>query len=153
MGCDIHALYERQHIRDYGTGTVFKDWECAGQPDDSRHYAFFGALAGVRREDVPVCTWQPFFIAPDGELDGGDACEAFRAMVARWSGDGHTYGSVTLKAMQAHTSQLLDWAAKQEPDLSGLLVQWEACIADMQNIRDYYKLTDDQVRLVFFFDN
>lgn len=50
MGCDIHALYARQQRHTYSTAPMaYTDhWHVAGEPDQSRNYLFFAALAGVR---------------------------------------------------------------------------------------------------------
>lgn len=175
MGCDIHAMVERKHLN--WEGKPSQGWWCnAGDPDIGRNYAIFSVLADVRNiNGIPVIS------QPKGLPE--DACSPMEAWHARWEGDAHSASYLTLtelKAFDVHQKYFCTrWVRR---DASGEQVETFASSSDESSmteqvgeieifeefaggtsrwlsIIDYMSAcklpgyTDNDVRLVFFFDN
>lgn len=164
MGCDIHAIIEKR-----GRYT----WINKGDPDIGRNYELFAVLANVRNEDGIPCIAEPRG-APR------DCSSAFRGWLASWEGDAHSASWVTLAEMKAYNVEQefqdsslilsIDEESKQVTStcrwtsgghlgpvgkrkvfaLWGRKV-WTDLIAKMEEVRG--ESSDEDVRLVFFFDN
>lgn len=138
MGCDIHATleYDRWKLK---RPKDSHDWFAFAKGIDiDRGYYFFGILAGVRDDDInPIAP-------PRGTPD--DASYEFTQEYEGWDTDAHTPSWVTFK-------ELRDWKHKS----GGVEFDPEK---DMKE-QDFYRVMemlaekygDDNVRLVFFFDN
>lgn len=105
-----------------------------------RDYAFFGRLAGVRR-DGP---------APNGVPP--DASVMTQRVVARWEGDGHSHGHMTLREFVKRKildDNTLAEAVKSKPQGGDPIAEYLGDCVD-----EYNDITlDDNTRVVFFFDN
>lgn len=142
MGCDIHAMIERRERSKRGDPLW---WVNAGDPCLNRTYNVFAALAGVRRgiEINPVAL-------PRGiPCDGNDsASEPMREWHKAWEGDAHSASYLSLEEIKAYRTPEItpdEWTA-------GDAETWAGLIRDMENAKRPGD-ADDDVRLVFFFDN
>lgn len=171
MGCDIHAMYERR--RD-------KWWFNAGDPEIHRNYTIFAVLADVRNEGLPFISEARLSreqIA-DWEFDCSDE---YHALVKSWGSDGHSHSFVTLAEMKAYDIHQKYYSCRLviarddkgaiagtcadttrhdlrqvgETEVFGVFGpdQWLALIEYGEHIRAQHELSDEEVRLVFFFDN
>jgi len=131
MGCDIHAMMERRVARHDG----WDEWVNAGAPrcNGHRNYLLFACLADVRNcyDAVPIH-------APRGVARGVNA--AFSAWRKIWDGDAHHDSWVTLAEARAYVP----------PSLGA--DSWAELVEDMDRVKRPGD-TDDDVRIVFFFDN
>lgn len=130
MGCDIHAMMERR-VEEHGD---WDEWVNAGAPrcDDYRDYLLFACLADVRNFDGEVPIHAPRGCARDVNA-------AYSAWRDRWSGDAHHESWATLTEVRAYAPP---------PSLHRA---WAELIEDMERVKRLGD-TDDDVRLVFFFE-
>ena len=150
MGCDIHMMIERKNNQ-----REWRRWINSGDPDIGRNYALFAWLAGVRsgRQDIEplskprgVCYYkseiQPCRTVHPAEPDDySDACcPEFVVLVNDWGPDGHSHSWLTLRELKNGTPP--EWAAEDA----------ETLISRMELWREGWR-TDDDIRVVFFFDN
>lgn len=171
MGCDIHAMIERRKW--YGK-REFWDWLNAGDPDIDRNYTIFAVLANVRNYDNT-----PFISEPRGLPE--DCTSEFKAYAEEWDADGHSHSWVTLKEMKAFdTSQKyfcssLILGRDENGNITSIcrattlehygpvgevsifrvfgeegITPWTDLIKKLEAISGGH---DEDVRLVFFFDN
>lgn len=150
-------------------------WTNSGKPDLGRDYEMFSVLAGVRNS---------YGLKPIAEPRGmaEDACSEFEAWHKQWDSDAHSASWVTLAEMKAFdlNQEFYDDRLITSKDASGKITgtcastsgqhlgpvgdrkvfsvwgdaNWQALIAELQHVKDYYELaSDDDVRLSFFFDN
>ena len=136
MGCDIHALIEARE-----TSGRFARWVCSGEPSLDRNYFIFGVLSGDcgrRRGDAkPIQSGR-------GLPDKWDMSEAARALLTGDNPDLHSHGYVTLAEMKA--------ADVGSGDVPFGTESWDELIAEVASHRPSAG-TDNDVRLVFAFDN
>lgn len=138
MGCDIHAAVE---VR----GWYEDNWAFVAEPPTPRNYAFFGALAGVRRESRhPLAEGRG--LPSDISEDAAKRCR----------GD-HSDSWCTLKELRENRDEM---AAEMrgmgyDPD-AGVLDQWIELGTMMDAAHAYYedwKPDGSQTRFVFNFDS
>ena len=152
MGCDIHMQVEYR-TKVYGTmqwcdGNLYevnKYYEFYEEPkyirvhlnNERRNYTLFGLLAGVRNYGTkPI-------VAPRGFPK--DASKSIAEEYASWGSDAHTASWLTL-------AELMN-AARSHPDLLNDLV------AELQEYfnrlfpRQSPLITQNELRIVFWFDN
>lgn len=168
MGCDIHAMIECKD--EYGF------WNNCGDPCIGRDYELFAVLAGVRNDGYGV---KP--IAELRGVDEG-SCGPFRAWVERWDADAHSASWVTLAEMKAYDleQEINDSHLVLRRDEAGRITRtcaattgkhlgevgkrkvfgiwgrdhWDSIIVELESVKTKHKIESDQdVRLVFFFDN
>ena len=133
MGCDIHAMIERRHSKYYF-------WINAGDPGLHRDYALFAVLAGVR-------DWGVFTPISGPRGVPSDVCEPMEDW-AEQSGC-HSASWLSLAELKAarHSSPEIK---KEEFALS--LAHFDSLIAEMVRAKRDGQ-TDEDVRLVFFFED
>lgn len=174
MGCDIHAHYER---RVGWTRTEdFELWADKGDAELDRQYELFALLAGVRNDGYNVKPIsEPKGLAPN-------MSEELEAYVEGYSADGHSHSYLTLAELKAADLQqeieddhlILSRDEKGQIEsycgsttgphegpigkrplfgvFPGSADQFHRLIQEMEALKlDGY--TDEDVRLVFFFDN
>lgn len=166
MGCDIHAMKEsRENFW----------WKNEGEPDIDRDYELFAVLAGVRdRYGIePVAE-------PKGVPE--DASTEYLALYEYEGADAHTPSYLSLAELKGYDQEMeLDdgmHVSSRGPDGSILEVHgccsredcaervgkrklfgiWDRnplndLIAELEELRARRGLTDDDVRICFFFDN
>jgi hypothetical protein len=116
MGCDIHGFVEYK----YPTG----DWESIAEVYIERHYALFGAMAGVRNEDIEQ-------VAPRRGYPKD--CDIFTNYeYQEWNGDAHSASWLTTEEME----KVYELVPNDEV---------QAIIAMMKTFKE--------ARIVFWFDN
>ena len=169
MGCDIHAMIERRQTTNYG----YTRWVNAGDPDINRNYEVFAVLAGVRNE-----AGIPAIALPRGVPN--DCCEAYVSWHEDWGVDAHSASWVTLAEMKAYDHEQTVYSerlvtsrdedgkitstcsATNGPHLgpvgeTNVFGPWgaEAWLALIERVEavNGAEDTDEDVRLVFFFDN
>jgi hypothetical protein len=168
MGCDIHAMFE------WRADSESHYWHNGGDPRTGRCYELFAILANVRNyDDIP------FISEPRGIPEG--CSTEFEVFSKSWGADGHSHSHLTLRELKGYdvdqefedqslilsrdtmgnitstcratTGEHLGKVGKRKVfDLWGRET-WDDLIKDMEHIRDRNGITDDDVRLVFFFDN
>ncbi len=170
MGCDIHAQIERK--TKYG-------WTSSGDPDIGRNYEMYAVLAGVRNYDdiTPIAEPRGF---PDEYPEYPS--QAMSAMREEMGADAHSLSWLTLAEIKAFDTtqevddgrlvtatadgrptevcrsttgahmgavgrrRILTWPGEDEPKRwLSLIDRMERCKWDGQS--------DDEIRLIFFFDN
>lgn len=158
MGCDIHARAEMQtrtgrNVNQFSTdtweqvGNAFKNpyyrdtddlttWNSpvTNKPLDLRNYEVYTALANVREAEG---------IKPIAEPRGipKDASDEYREL-AENDADAHSSSWVTLSEMKAYDVTPFD---------DGTRLIWETTIDNLEAVKN--GRSDDQVRMVFYFDN
>ena len=170
MGADIHFVIEHNDPED-GLGWVGVFWSDAPHSlsgynhaaydvnisaeeqrrrmDDGVHpfgrlgrrdYEFFGRLAGVRRD------------GPDPNGVPPDASVMTQRVVARWEGDGHSHGHMSLREFVKRKildDNTLAKAAKSKLQGGDPIAEYLGdCVDESNDIT-----LDDNTRVVFFFDN
>lgn len=165
MGCDIHAMMEKKGRYGY--------WKNAGDPDIGRDYEMFAVLAGVRNDNdiEPISP-------PKGLPD--DASGAFEGWFAAWGSDAHSASYLTLKELkEANLDQEFDDESLiLAKDKDGKIIEtcaatsgkylgkvghrklfelwgrkrWDELLDKLESLKDP-EHTDEDVRVVFFFDN
>jgi len=138
MGCDIHATLEYDKWKLKRPEDSHDWWAFAKDIDIDRGYYFFGILAGVRNDEINS-------IAPPRGVPTNASFE-FKQEYEDWGADAHTPSWVTFEELRAwkHTTPKLEFDPEK----------------DMKE-QDFYKVMemlaerygDENVRLVFFFDN
>ena len=105
-----------------------------------RDYEFFGRLAGVRRD------------GPDPNGVPPDASVMTQRVVARWEGDGHSHGHMSLREFVKRKildDNTLAEAAKSKLQGGDPIAEYLGdCVDESNDIT-----LDDNTRVVFFFDN
>jgi hypothetical protein len=105
-----------------------------------RDYKFFGRLAGVRRD------------GPDPNGVPPDASVMTQRVVARWEGDGHSHGHMSLREFVKRKildDNTLAEAAKSKLQGGDPIAEYLGdCVDESNDIT-----LDDNTRVVFFFDN
>lgn len=168
MGCDIHLMAERKvyHYTDdkkeKGTWMnidkwIFNEDAIRWQEPDSqkralmvvdrdsrfytggRNYNLFCALAGVRKSQF--YNNPPIISNPKGLPK--DASKVVRAESRRWAGDGHSHSWVTLAEIKA-----FDWS-EYGATCDSFRIN---TVKKLEDAKDSYN-TDDEVRVIFWFDN
>lgn len=137
MGCDIHAMIERRSYADWDSKQEHPRWKNAGDPELWRNYALFTALAGVRQNDDN----QPIISEPRGVQD--DWCRPFEAWYNEWKLDAHSTSFVTLAEIKNyHWDSPYPWWQEV----------WDHLVNALDRVKRFGD-TDEDIRLVFFFDN
>jgi len=169
MGCDIHAMKESKES--WGC------WKNEGEPEINRDYELFSVLAGVRNQSnniVPISN-------PKGI--NTDASEEFRAWIESWDSDAHSASWLTLKELkdfdqnQEYTNEhyiternedgsikeTIAWSSdpKRMTEKIGkvkVFSIWKdnplnKLIDELEEVRKKRSVTDEEVRICFFFDN
>lgn len=173
MGCDIHAMIERRTVPYPDSSPGYVRWANAGEPDVDRNYQVFAVLAGVRaeRDDWPKIS------APRGIPS--DACGAMASWHSEWEADAHSASWVTLAEMKAfdhgqtvwsdrlvsgrdkdgNITETCAWSNREYPKVGQTNVfgpwgpeQWLTLIASLEAVKREGD-TDEDIRMVFFFDN
>lgn len=161
MGCDIHAMIEKK--------TRYGYINC-GDPEIDRNYELFSVLANVRNYDSV-----PFISDPRGIPN--DVCREFLCWYEWLDEDAHSASWVTLKELKDFdiSQEYYDSRLILEKDGEKILSvcrgtsgehfgpvgntaifglfgddHWKALINKMEKISNG---NDEDVRLVFFFDN
>lgn len=136
MGCDIHAWIEER--RDTREG---KDWWVArADLFIWRDYLMFGALAGVRVEDIE-------HIEPRGLPDNLDW--GIKEEVAKWEDDGHSWSWLNAAEVKQAFDRLTAYLVNS-PYRNENQGQFAAIVAFMQCIAGN---DPTRCRLTFWFDN
>ena len=173
MGADIHFVIEHNNPEDglgwvgvfwsdaphsppiYNTGYMY-DQNANITPEEQRRrmdhgvhpfgrlgrrdYEFFGRLAGVRRD------------GPDPNGVPPDASVMTQRVVARWKGDGHSHGHMSLREFVKRKildDNTLAEAAKSKLQGGDPIAEYLGnCVDESNDIT-----LDDNTRVVFFFDN
>jgi hypothetical protein len=178
MGCDIHAMWERKKTFEH-SGWGY--WINSGDPDINRNYTIFAILGDVRNDDgIPAIGSNRFNVSAEDWAEE-EASDAFVALVDSWKWDGHSHSWVTLKELKEydtnqtyHSHRLIcgkdedgnitstcAWSSGEtfgevgETTVFGVWgdAEWQEIIKGGEAVREQYNLSDDEVRLVFFFDN
>lgn len=172
MGCDIHAMIEKKfRCNEAHTGY----WINAGDPRIDRDYTLFSVLANVRNGDNI-----PFISDPRGVAE--NACSEFQAWHSFWDANAHSASWVTLAEMKAFDVSQKYYCTRLiiSKDENGRIIRtcagtsakhfgevgevsvfgeflngesaWNELISKLEKAKEDWH-TDDDVRLVFFFDN
>ncbi len=130
MGCDIHAVIQIKDPERTSWG-----WEAVGVPDHSRSYFFFGLLGLEGRIDHenPICSFR-------GLPEDFDWPEESWAQFL--DSEGHSPSWFSLRDVERYDSSLIE--NRQ---------QWDRWVQLMYAIRNIYEVTNDEVRVVYNFDN
>lgn len=173
MGCDIHGLVERknEHKGFY--------WINSGDPDIGRNYTIYAVLANVRNyfSKKPA----PFISEPKGLPK--DVTHEMEYLSKEWDVDGHSHSWITLKEMKEYnieqkiyctrlitskdkngniTSTCAGTSGKHLGEVGEISIfdefpngrkHWLYLVNYLKDIAKKYKLSDEEVRFVFFFDN
>ncbi len=128
MGCDIHATIEKKF-------TKLSWYSLATDFDIDRNYELFGYLAGIRGKKLIGS--ETVDIEPIIQVRGlpSDVSDEFKKQINKMRGDAHTPSWILFSEMNALPEKF-----KQEP----FYITMEAFAK---------KYGEDDVRLVFFFDN
>jgi hypothetical protein len=158
MGCDIHARAEMQMRINRNHDQFHNDtWEKVGhvfgnrwyrsegdptdynspytdKPIDLRNYEVFTALANVREADGITPISEPRGIPEDASYEYRELAEN--------DGDAHSESWVTLAELKAYDTSAFDDVTKEI---------WQTLIENLESVK--HGRSDDQVRMVFYFDN
>lgn len=166
MGCDIHAIVERKTFP-YGNRESWR-WRNSGTPGITRNYVLFSLLANVRND------WDPGFPYIDtprgvpgyetrtanygrfealGEITDWDETpsDAYESLVLNWGVDGHSHSWVTLRELK-DAKELIQGYYWEDGIPKYILDDYYNLLEYMEH-QKYDGQTDDDIRLVFFFDN
>ncbi len=174
MGCDIHATIERRVYLDEDR-TEHPDWENAGDPLIGRNYELFAVLAGVRNSYgiKPIAE-------PRGVPD--DASTIVDAWKDYWKGDGHNHSWLSLKELKEFEyskQEIYDYRYIGARNADGKIIRTYGSSGSAEGVERVGKRTvfglwgpepflqliakmekakepgdtDDDIRLVFWFDN
>jgi len=183
MGCDIHAFAERKRkngkwvqikgefSHKYKDHTEYRD-----DLDLGRNYELFAFLADVRNSNNIVPIAQPKGVPADASL-------GYQAEVEYWGSDGHSHSYFTLKELKEIPEELINqeiddsslilakngdeitetcsWTSGKHLGVVGkrkIFTLFKREKNPIEQIIEELKLTDhdeedEDVRLVFFFDN
>lgn len=173
MGCDIHAMIEVK-VSHYEGGS--KWWTNAGDPIIGRNYKIFSVLANVRNPGNI-----PFISEPRG-IEEEEASNEFESLLRGWGANAHSTSYVTLREMKEYNADLQVYSDRLvlARDKNGKITEtcagtsgehwdevgmtnvfgpwgngeWLALIQRIERQKEAYSVeSDEDVRLVFFFDN
>lgn len=161
MGCDIHLFVEvRRKGKWQPAGRLVKN-EWYDQKEkaschnlkyvrekfyDGRYYWLFGILAGVRSN-----AFEPI-VEPRGVPD--DASKEVRYQIDGWGSDGHTHSWLTLEDILEYMWSPRGKRAIKELGANGFFDDVKgSTVQRLVEIASDPKLTPDDLRIVFFFDN
>lgn len=144
MGCDIHLFAEAKKGNQW---VSLEKWvvDEDGNYDTpygerfyngGRNYNLFAALVGVRDSSFsspPLPITQPNKIPKD-------SCKEIKRVVRQWAGDGHSHSHLTLAQIKSY--DWTPWEKTCEDFLKEVLPKMSAV-----------NVGEDDVRIVFFFDN
>lgn len=151
MGCDIHDFVEHR--------TPSGVWQChhalrnedgrtwLDDLDIPRNYALFALLAGVRGEF-------DFSFGERGFPE--DASPPVRKEYETWASDAHTPSYLTLRELKQKALELLLFTNKQQLEVRNAQQALRKLIEQLSNLgpeEDGPPLSDEEIRLVFWFDN
>lgn len=155
MGCDIHLFVERKQFG-YGSDSdkyvwlSLDKWTEDGDPEDvylhvsykdslysERNYNLFCALAGATSHRFSN---SPKFIKPKGIPS--DCSKLILSVIKRWEGDGHSHSYLTLRELKD-----FDWS-EYGNTCDKFRMEF---MQKLEKLKD--RMTDDDIRIVFFFDN
>lgn len=171
MGCDIHSRFE---VRQASSPDCDPCWHDVGEGFDDRDYEFFAAFADVRNYHGITPIAKPRDL-PD------DACENIKELSENYGIDGHSHSWFTLAEIKAFDTEqeiddislVLDRNSKGEITSTCMGTSgshqgpvgrrkifsifnkkeyWNNLIERMEKLRPSNG-ADDDVRMVFFFDN
>lgn len=134
MGCDIHAHVERKKKSE-----VADLWEDRGKMYIGRSYHLFSLLAGVGNGNGVTPISEPRGL-PD------NVSGSFVGYSNDYGNDGHSHSHVTLKELKEYDRPERYGSRYEKYDFFAYLID------EMEKAR-LENQTDDDVRLVFFFDN
>lgn len=145
MGCDIHAVVEARVCpfdSDYYTWKVLEDIVYI-----NRNYSLFTFLAGVRDTGEIDPISEPKGI-PLNKYGEDDISPMFKAYIKSWGVDGHSHSWLSLKEMKTARNYL---SGKKLPWLE---TPFFRLVDRMIELKTFYKIqSDEDIRLIFFFDN
>ncbi len=167
MGCDIHLMAEKKVFQTsdkerkegiwvnidkwmvnqdpyrYGPDNEERQSKMVIERDDrfyaGRNYNLFTALAGVRSEHF--ANNPPIISEPKGIPD--DASPEYIEEVKYWKGDGHSHSYLTLKDIKE-----FDWTTYGNT-CDAFIIE---TVNKLEKCKSFYN-TDEDIRIVFFFDN
>lgn len=171
MGCDIHAVIEGKRPCDWLRAGF--QWVVRDEPDIPRDYELFAFLADVRNDDGIVPIAEPKGIPQD-------ASYVTKAYAESWGEDGHSRSHLSLAELKTadldqefNDSRLITsrdkdgkitstraWTSGSHEGPVGHrklfrlwgLGTWNTLLSDLEQAKREGQ-GDDDVRLVFFFDN
>jgi hypothetical protein len=166
MGCDIHAIVERKTFP-YGNRESWR-WRNSGTPGISRNYVLFSMLANVRNDwEVPFTPIAQPRGVPGYEIktdnygrfeslgrntDWNESpSDAYESLVLNWGVDGHSHSWVTLRELK-DAKELIQGYYWEDGIPKYVLDDYYNLLGYMEH-QKYDGQTDEEIRLVFFFDN
>lgn len=154
MGADIHSYLEKRvngvwvaqgefEEEDNGDGSTYLHQPYRKGPYSGRNYWLFAILADVRNYTDHFTPWDVERGVPD------DASAVYSHLVEQWDGDGHSHSWYTLPELIEHRRRTL----LQGGDYLDATRDFFQQVFDfVEGCRDE-STTDEDFRLVFFFDN
>lgn len=179
MGCDIHAHIERKKYGTKKEKTNFNYWIDKGDAEIGRNYELFALLSGIRDDEgviKPIC---PAKGLPKEEDYRDFFSDEVYTFWKKWDGDRHTLSWLTLAEMKTadleqefYDSHLVTrkengkitetcrdttgphFGPVGKVKIFGLWgrSEWDELIEKME-LAKTPNHTDEDIRLVFFFDN
>lgn len=159
MGCDIHVYGERRNTNgiwnalgpfetedvDYGTGSpprlhVYQEYKKG--PYSGRNYALFSYLADVRGYDDCPAWDQPRNI-PD------DCSDTVKTIVDQWDCDGHSHSWYSL----AELDEIRKVAMLENGNTNHYCGEFFRSVFSFFDAYRQPEDSDEDLRIVFFFDN
>lgn len=155
MGCDIHAVIERkkytekeiEKLKGIGSAWEAKKWVIVGELDIDRHYGLFAVLSEVRKYG-----WEISRISHPLTIENHEAVEIEPSYVTMgyindYDTDGHSHSYISLKElMEADISSPLFKELQIEDIFRDIIHKIEKLISNTS-------FTNEDIRMVFFFDN
>lgn len=143
MGCDIHAIIE---VKTHIFNDDYFSWKVADEPYISRNYSLFTFLAGVRDTGEIEPISEPKGI-PRNEYGEYKVSSLTTAYLKVWKANGHSHSWLSLAEMKS-AGRRIPVSLFYLADPYYKLVYRMVAIQAFNNIE-----SDEDIRLVFFFDN
>jgi len=178
MGCDIHAYLERKKHGSKEKDKGINYWVNKGDAEVDRNYELFALLADVRNGNGIKPISQPKGEPSDGWEN--EFSREFKEYLASWEGDAHSLSYLTLAELKNASldQEFYDESLITEKDKDGKIIgtcawtngehlgvvgnrklfelwgrsSWNDLIQKLEDIKTSNH-TDEDVRIVFFFDN
>ncbi|EAF5380719.1 hypothetical protein C2890_14200 [Listeria monocytogenes] len=145
MGCDIHLMVE---VKDRKTN----QWTEYDVADGAikfigRNYNLFGILANVRNGFgfAHIDTGDAFIPISNPRGVPKDASKSYLSFVEDWGTDGHSHSFLNLDELQN-----FEWEESYYESTAGFV---DNVIPALEKIATDCSCTNEEVRIVFFFDN